>query len=235
MAKDKSRAGAPRRGAVRWSKDREDRFIEMLERHCNVSRAAAEIGANPRGLYRRRQTDPEFARRWREAIDASFDDLRLRMLARVRDGWTRTETRIDPDTGKSLAVRTVHDMRPGPAVALLRLRQEEVIAMRRIEAEERAARAGEAPEAQGTQVRAFMDEIRARLRDTADDAAGEEADRDEAGREEADREEADRGESSRAESARAAGGGDETGGQAADGQAAGGQAAGGDDDGPARR
>lgn len=169
MAKDESRARKVRRGAVRWSKEREDRFIEMLAQHCNVSRAAAEIGANVRGLYKRRQTDPDFARRWREAIDASFDALRLRMLVRVSEGWVRTETRIDPETRKPITIRTVHDMRPGPAVALLRLRQEEVIAMRRIEAAERAARAGEAPEGPGVRARAFMDEIRARLLDAADE------------------------------------------------------------------
>jgi len=176
MAKVGRRAGKGRRDTVHWNKDREDRFIAALERTCNVARAAAEIGVHTRGLYRRRQTDPDFARRWREAIDASFDALRLRMLVRVSEGWVRTETRIDPETKKATMIKTVHDMFPGPAVALLRLRQEEVLAMRRIEAEERAVRAGEAPETQGVRARAFMDQIRARLLDTA---GGDEAGRDE--------------------------------------------------------
>lgn len=172
MANDEIRADDMRRRTPRWSKDREDKFIEILERTCNVSHAAAAAGLNRRWLYKRREADPAFALRWREAIDASFEELRWHMLERMRDGWTRTETRVDPETGKPIAIRTVHDFRPGPAVALLRLRQEEIIAMRRIEAEARAAQARADyradHEAQAEPVRRFMDEIRARLASAAD-------------------------------------------------------------------
>jgi len=78
-----STSSDPRRqGKLRWNASKQRRFLECLAEHCNVARAAREIGYSYAGVYLRRRNNPDFAALWEEAYAAGYDRLEAAVLAR---------------------------------------------------------------------------------------------------------------------------------------------------------
>lgn len=63
-----------------------DRFLDELAETSNVARAAAVAGLDVRAAYRLRRSDPDFARRWYEALAEGYDNLEMELLLHLRGG-----------------------------------------------------------------------------------------------------------------------------------------------------
>lgn len=98
-------------------------LLARLAEHGNVSRACKEAGCGRSTAYELRERDPDFDRRWLDAIDAFADDLESEAVRRGRDGtttpkWHRTGT---DEHGKPVFER--HDIRTySDALLLARLK-----------------------------------------------------------------------------------------------------------------
>jgi hypothetical protein len=55
--------------------ERVDEFIRLLAQGCRVRDAAASVAIHYSTLYRRRDVDPEFAKRWEDATRVKVDHL----------------------------------------------------------------------------------------------------------------------------------------------------------------
>ena len=63
-----------------------DTFIAELALTSNVSAAARTAGADPSSVYKARRNEPEFYRRWQEALAEGYDNLEMDLLRRLRIG-----------------------------------------------------------------------------------------------------------------------------------------------------
>lgn len=64
-----------RSAGKRWTWETERRFLALLAGSCNVRLAAAEMGVCVHTAYKRRRSDPGFARAWDQAIEIGRDEL----------------------------------------------------------------------------------------------------------------------------------------------------------------
>lgn len=89
MAIKRFRYGAPKN----WR----DKFIAALGETSNIRAAAEAAEISLSWVYKMRREDPDFERRWFEALCEGYDNLEMDLLARLRDG--RLED-TDADGGK---------------------------------------------------------------------------------------------------------------------------------------
>ena len=81
----------------RLTKAAEQAFLTALSVTANIRLAAAAAGASFSLFYRRRQSDPGFAREWRRALAEGYENIELALLARIDpcsfadDGWSHNE------------------------------------------------------------------------------------------------------------------------------------------------
>jgi hypothetical protein len=61
-------------------------FIESLAETSNVKAAADAANVSQSLVYKKRRDDPEFARRWFEALAEGYDNLEMDLLCRLREG-----------------------------------------------------------------------------------------------------------------------------------------------------
>lgn len=140
-----------------WTKEKKQRFLEVLADTLNVSEAARAVGMDRSHVYAVKARDPAFAQGWRAAFDDAYDEVEMRLLHDSRDGETRTETVHDVQTNTVKQKKTVHAYPHAVAMRLL-------FAHRREVALHRAARAQmQDDEDVIARVRAHMDEVRDRL------------------------------------------------------------------------
>jgi len=66
-----------------WTKQKRQRFLEVLAATCNVSRSAKVAGGSAHGARRLRERDPEFERLWLKALQTGRDRLEEELLARA--------------------------------------------------------------------------------------------------------------------------------------------------------
>ena len=78
-------------GARRTGSPKLTRFLAALGETSNVTAAATAAGVKIGQIYRRRRTDPDFARRWYAALAEGYDNLEMELLQRLRSG--------EPDSG----------------------------------------------------------------------------------------------------------------------------------------
>ena len=78
MAKAKKRKTTP----PNWR----DLFLAELALTSNVSAAARKSGADSAKVYKARRDEPEFYRRWQEALAEGYDNLEMDLLRRLRTG-----------------------------------------------------------------------------------------------------------------------------------------------------
>ena len=63
-----------------------DLFLAELAVTSNVSAAARKIGAETSKIYKARREEPEFNRKWQEALAEGYDNLEMDLLRRLRTG-----------------------------------------------------------------------------------------------------------------------------------------------------
>ncbi|WP_324829095.1 hypothetical protein [Qipengyuania zhejiangensis] len=78
MAKGKTRRRAPKA----WR----DMFLAELALTSNVTRAADKAGVDASTVYKARRSEPDFYRRWHEALAEGYDNLEMDLLRRLRIG-----------------------------------------------------------------------------------------------------------------------------------------------------
>jgi len=64
----------------RLTREAEQAFLLALSATCNVTLAAAAVGASPRAFYRRKKQCPAFAREMRMALQRGYDALELALM-----------------------------------------------------------------------------------------------------------------------------------------------------------
>lgn len=67
---------------ARWSKA----FLNELSATSNVSAAARKAGVATSTAYEARRANPEFSRRWQQALCEGYDHLEMELLHRLRTG-----------------------------------------------------------------------------------------------------------------------------------------------------
>ena len=72
-----------RRAAVEWTPARRGVFLDHLSATCNVRTAAAAAGMWPRTCYALRRRDAGFAEQWSAALQAGYEHLEAKLLARA--------------------------------------------------------------------------------------------------------------------------------------------------------
>ena len=85
-----------RRPTVEWTPERRAVFLDHLSATCNVVRSAAAVGMWPGSCYAQRRRDPTFAEHWSAALQAGYEHLEAKLLARAlgHDDYVPA----DPDT-----------------------------------------------------------------------------------------------------------------------------------------
>lgn len=63
-----------------------DIFINALAESSNVKLAADAANISQTAVYKKRRDDPDFARRWYEALAEGYDRLEMDLLERLRTG-----------------------------------------------------------------------------------------------------------------------------------------------------
>lgn len=71
----------------RWSDEAETAFLDHLAATCNVELSAKACGFSPQTVYRRRRTDPTFARRWDEALKQGYAALEALLARRAIEAF----------------------------------------------------------------------------------------------------------------------------------------------------
>jgi hypothetical protein len=61
-------------------------FLNELAETSNVKAAAEAAGVSQSCVYKTRRDEPDFARRWYEALAAGYDNLEMDLLCRLREG-----------------------------------------------------------------------------------------------------------------------------------------------------
>src|SRR3954451_21115864 len=82
---------APDSGRALTRRQKEAIFFNELATVCNVSSAlpVSGLASDSRSVYERRRTEPDFRRRWDEAVAEGYALLELEMLERERFGSKR--------------------------------------------------------------------------------------------------------------------------------------------------
>ena len=106
-----------------WTKEKADRFIEVLADSCNVSLAARAIRRSIGNVYRQRSKDAEFRAAWEQALSTGYARLEMMMLERALHGVEKT---VVLKSGESKIMREYNDR---VALALLRHHRDSVAAI----------------------------------------------------------------------------------------------------------
>jgi hypothetical protein len=131
-------------------------FLEALARTSNVTGAARTAGIDVSSVYRCRQIEPEFYRKWQEALAAGYDNLEMDLLHRMRIGQPdggKAESQRKFDNAVALRLLTAHREAVGRQRALRANDDEEAIIasitekLERMKERQRAAAALEAESA----------------------------------------------------------------------------------------
>ncbi|MEA3040058.1 MAG: hypothetical protein QOE79_2571 [Sphingomonadales bacterium] len=141
----KAPEAAPAEGKALTRRQKETIFFNELATVCNVSSAlrVSGLASDSRSVYERRRTEPDFRRRWDEAVAEGYALLELEMLERARFGSKRPkpETRVEkrlrevPTAVAMQLLRYYHSRvkaaAPAPAAAPRRISRAQAHAFRR--------------------------------------------------------------------------------------------------------
>lgn len=95
-------------------------FLDALRAGWSVSHAAAHAGRNRRKFYELAKRDPDFKRRWQEALDEGTDVLEDLLTKTALEGWEETER-----NGAGEVVRTRTRWTPQTLITALKGRRPE--------------------------------------------------------------------------------------------------------------
>jgi len=73
-------------GRTNTPKNWQELFINELAESSNVKAAAGAASVSQSHVYKYRRTDPDFARRWYDALAEGYDSLERELLERLRTG-----------------------------------------------------------------------------------------------------------------------------------------------------
>jgi hypothetical protein len=94
--------------AHQWGPRTEDRFLAVLAATCNVKAAIAAAGMSKGSAYSHRKRWPDFARRWKEAVEEGHVRLELALLENGANLFSRADLPPDvPITGMT-AAQAIH-------------------------------------------------------------------------------------------------------------------------------
>jgi hypothetical protein len=98
----------------RWSRERQQQFLEYLAETGNVSRAAKLVGSNTARVYAMRHNDPAFRRGWDEAEEIAADRLEAEAWRRAVEGVDEPAVNagrlVRDEAGNAVMVRRYSDM-----------------------------------------------------------------------------------------------------------------------------
>lgn len=100
--------------AGRLTREAEQAFLLALSATCNVTLAAAAVGASPRAFYRRKKQCRAFAREMRMALQRGYEALELALLessaptAFEHDEWRHNEPPAIPPMSASQALQLMY-------------------------------------------------------------------------------------------------------------------------------
>lgn len=113
----RSRNGKPqvrRAQAGKLTREAEQAFLAALSATCNMTLAAAAVGANPHAFYRRRRRCPAFAREVRLALQMGYDRLEEALLeagvagSHEHDDWRRNDPPAMPPISANQALQLMY-------------------------------------------------------------------------------------------------------------------------------
>ena len=71
---------------TRWTPEKKRVFLEMLEKHCDVKRAAAACGMSRARIYALRDKYSGFREQWNEAVKIAIDAMEAECYRRAFEG-----------------------------------------------------------------------------------------------------------------------------------------------------
>ena len=159
-----------KRNRPRW-KWSGDAFLDALAKTGDVTKSAKSVGIVRSVAYDRRGTDPGFAERWDDTMEADVDATEADFVHKARDGWTETTlermpvTTIGLDgeavtTHELVVTKVVKKWSPTPAIFLLKTRRAAIYA-ERYQLEQLLQRGGGNPREFAQELQALADEMRA--------------------------------------------------------------------------
>ena len=98
----------------RLTREAEQAFLLALSATCNVTLAAAAVGASPRAFYCRKKQCPAFAREMRMALQRGYDALELALMESTlpstyeHDEWRHNEPPAIPPMSASQALQLMY-------------------------------------------------------------------------------------------------------------------------------
>jgi hypothetical protein len=81
-------------------------FLDMLAETFNVSASAKAAGVTTSRAYKVRRCEPDFARRWNEALLKGYEHLEMETLHRLRAGTGKDDPKYD--TANALRLLAMH-------------------------------------------------------------------------------------------------------------------------------
>lgn len=81
-------------------------FLDTLAETSNVTAAARMAGANPSRAYKVRREEPDFARKWLDALMEGYQHLEMETLHRLRVGTGKDDNKFD--IANALRLLTLH-------------------------------------------------------------------------------------------------------------------------------
>jgi hypothetical protein len=98
----------------RWSRERQQQFLEYLAETGNVSRAAKLVGSSTARVYAMRHNDPAFRQAWDEAEEIAADRLEAEAWRRAVEGVEEPAVNagrlVRDEAGNAVMVRRYSDM-----------------------------------------------------------------------------------------------------------------------------
>ncbi|MCT2557653.1 hypothetical protein N0B51_01520 [Tsuneonella sp. YG55] len=127
-ARGKQAAGAKKKAPprARWQAD----FLAALAHSSNVTLAAQKAGVDVSTVYRSRRAEPDFYRRWQEALAEGYDNLEMDLLHRLRIGQLeggKAQARRKFDNAIAFRLLTAHREAVGRQKALRASEDEDAI------------------------------------------------------------------------------------------------------------
>ncbi len=102
--KHKTNSNRGRQINTRWR----DRFLEALAQSSNVTKSAEAAGIDTSSAYRARTSEPEFARRWMDALWEGYEHLEMEVLRRLREGKLQTDDGDKYDFAAAIRLLSAH-------------------------------------------------------------------------------------------------------------------------------
>ena len=83
-------------------------FLEYLAESSNVKQSANRAGIAVSKVYKKRRTDPEFARKWLAALWEGYSHLEMEVLRRLREGDMKTPDHDKYDFANAIRLLAAH-------------------------------------------------------------------------------------------------------------------------------